>query len=184
MKKIIALLSLAFWVMGSGLTHADLGAGMGNPSAKTMVKKGKAALKAGKLEEAFDWFLRGAQKEDPAAENMAGKCYENGMGTDKSVREAVTWYKKSALQGYADGENNMANCYVHGIGVRKDDLEAFKYYHMAATHGSSAAAYNLGYIYELGVGVPKNLDAARHFYRMSAKKGYTLAQSRLRQMER
>ncbi len=184
MKKIIALLSLAFWVMGSGLTHADLGAGMGNPSAKTMVKKGKAALKAGRLEEAFDWFLRGAKKEDPEAENMAGKCYENALGTPKSEAEAATWYKKSALQGFPDGENNMANCYMHGIGTNKDDLYAFKYYHQAATHGSAAAAYNLGYIYEGGVGVPRNMDAAKHFYHMAAKKGYTLAQSRLRQLER
>ena len=73
---------------------------------------------------------------------------------------------------------------MHGTGLGKDDRLAIKYYHMAASHGSVAGAYNLGYCYETGYGLPRNKNAAMYFYKMAARKGYTLAESRLRQIER
>jgi TPR repeat protein len=186
MKKITAFLLMTALVLGTFTQplFAELGAGKGRPSAQGMVKKGRAALKAGKLTAAYEWFLKAAKKEDRDGENMVGKCYEMGIGITRSEMEAATWYQKSAAQHWADGENNLANCYMHGIGVRPDTPLALKYYHQAATDGSAAAAYNLAYSYENGFGLPKNMDAALHFYKMAAKKKYSLAQNRLRQLEK
>ncbi len=185
MKKIGVVLVLTFMMTGltASALFAELGAGVRRHTAPEMVKKGRAALKKGKLTAAYEWFLKAAKKEDRDAENMVGKCYEMGIGTIRSENEAVAWYQKSAAQHWADGENNLANVYMHGIGVKPDEHLAFKYYHQAATDGSAAAAYNLGYCYENGYGLPKNLDSAKHFYRMAAKKGYSMAVSRLRQIE-
>ncbi len=182
MKKTAMILVLAMGMTPA--VFAQLGSGNGDSSPESSVSMAKSALRSEKEEKAFSLFLKAAKKGNPEAQNMLGKCYENGIGVLQNDREAAVWYKKSAYHGYADGQNNLANCYMHGTGLGKDDRLAIKYYHMAASHGSVAGAYNLGYCYETGYGLPRNKNAAMYFYKMAARKGYTLAESRLRQIER
>src|SRR5258708_35079332 len=131
MKKTAVILAFAVGLMGVGTrsVFAQLGGGDGDSSPKSVVATAKAALRAGKLEKAFALFLKAAKKGDPEAQNMLGKCYENGIGVRKNELDAAVWYKKSAGYGYPDGQNNLGNCYLHATGVEKDDHLAIKYYH-------------------------------------------------------
>lgn len=50
-------------------------------------------------QQAFYWYRKAADQNDPAAEIMLGSLYENGLGVSKDYGQARWWYQKAADQG-------------------------------------------------------------------------------------
>ncbi|MBW2737830.1 MAG: sel1 repeat family protein [Deltaproteobacteria bacterium] len=51
-------------------------------------------------QSAVNFFLKGAEKGNAAAQHQLGGMYLNGKGVPKNTDEGLKWYKKAAEQGY------------------------------------------------------------------------------------
>ena len=52
-------------------------------------------------ESPFESYLRAANNNDPDAMFIVGRCYLDGVGTEKDVNEAKKWFNKGAAAGNA-----------------------------------------------------------------------------------
>ena len=52
-------------------------------------------------ESPFQAYLRSAEKGDPDAMFIVGRCYQDGVGTEKDMDKAMEWLKKAADKGNA-----------------------------------------------------------------------------------
>ena len=125
---------------------------------------------------AHRWFLSAARKEEPAAMNMAGRCFENGWGAPPDLAEAAHCYSRSAEEGHDWGEYNYANMLFDGRGVDQDLAQACRLYASAASKGHARAMNLLARCYEEGWGAPRDPVQALGWYRASAESGYFRAQ--------
>lgn len=51
-------------------------------------------------QEAFAWYMRGAEKGNSKSQYMVGECYNNGWGVEIDQTKAQEWYEKASCQGY------------------------------------------------------------------------------------
>jgi TPR repeat protein len=93
--------------------------------------------------EAFKWFRKSADQNNPEAQEMLGECYHYGQGVQKDEVESAKWYRKSAEQGYSMAQWDLGYCYEQGYGVQQDEIEAYKWYSIAAAKGFEDAKTNL-----------------------------------------
>ncbi|OPZ92571.1 MAG: Stage V sporulation protein K [Firmicutes bacterium ADurb.Bin419] len=56
--------------------------------------------------KAVEWFRKGADKNNAAATNNLGNCYEDGTGVDQSKREALKLYKLASELGSDVAQRN------------------------------------------------------------------------------
>jgi hypothetical protein len=78
--------------------------------------------------EAFKWYLKAADKNDPYAQYMAGNRFFQ-MGNNA---EALKWYWKSAEQGYGPAQYELGNFYEKGFAVPQNYILAYMRYTLAA----------------------------------------------------
>ncbi len=134
--------------------------------------------------EAFKWFRKSAEKNEPYAQDKLGVAYRDGSGIDKDEREAVRWFRKAAEQGYAEAQANLGGMYAFGRGVAKDASEAQKWFLKAANQGIAWAQNNAGIAYRDGTGAQKDDSEAVKWFRKAAEQGYAEAQGNLGGMYR
>lgn len=79
----------AYWYLQSAL-HGDLFA---------INKMGHQAFERNEDEQAFDWYMKAAEKNDIQGEYNVGFCYESGIGVEVNIKKACYWYKRAAIQG-------------------------------------------------------------------------------------
>ncbi len=77
-----------------------------------------------------------------------GRCYENGLGVNKSALLAREFYRKAARQNHAAAERALGMLYLSGALGEADAALAEKYLRKAAETGNGQAFTALGYIYE------------------------------------
>jgi TPR repeat protein len=131
------------------------------------------------LEEAHNWFEKGARKGyAPAQVNLAVLSLA-GWGTPRNAGSALYWLREAARQGYALAYFDLGVLYLNGCGVRQDYHEAFGQFEQGANAGDSAAQMNLGYLYDQGLGVAQNRAQAAVWYRKAAESGVAQAQYNL-----
>lgn len=126
---------------------------------------------------ALGWFSRAARRgagaaDGAEAENMIGRCYENGWGTPVDLAAAASHYRSSALGGHDWGEYNFGNLLFDGRGIARDVPQALHWYLRAARQGHGRAMNLLGRCLDEGWGVPRSPDDAAYWYRRSAETGY------------
>lgn len=133
--------------------------------------------------EAFELYLKAANRGDASAQFYIGEMYYRGLGTERDEYEASKWFVKSAEQNYADAQYMLGELYQAGLGVVSDSKKsdnwyrkAYKNYNEMANNGDARAEYQLGEIYESGRGIKKDFNEAKRWYRLSAKHGYARAQ--------
>ncbi len=120
---------------------------------------------------AFAWFLRAARGGSADAENMAGRCLENGWGTDRDLAAAADRYRRAAEAGLDWGQYNYANLLFEGWGVERDQTAAVAWWGRAADQGHARAMTLLARAYEEGWGVAPDPVAAARWRRRSAEAG-------------
>ncbi len=140
----------------------------GNPKAQGAIARmygnGWGTQKNSK--EAFYWASRGAQKNDPASQNVIGVLYWRGEdGFKPDVSEATLWFERAANQNYDLAINNLIDSkyeltrgYLFGINNVKQDKHK-GYALLKELHASKYPflAFDLeSEIYSLGLDRPVN----------------------------
>ena len=122
-------------------------------------------------DKAIVWARKAAQMNQPLAEYMLGRIYDEGLGVEVDHVEGLKWFEKAANHGDADAQNMVGNIYSDADYVEHDPQKAFKYYQMAAAQGNLWGMYNLAYCYHKGIGTEMNLLSAEEWLRKAADGG-------------
>ncbi len=157
-----------------------------NNRAQAAYKIGLCHLKANDpdKQEAFQWFLAGAELSSPAASYMLGECYRFGVGTAADAPAAVeAFLDAESLLSSADDDGELlskicialAQCYERGIGAQKDPAKAIYYYKKAAQSDTDEALFLAGRAITQGVGMKAEYAAARPHILRAARRGYVPA---------
>ena len=104
----------------------------------------KMGLQSDSYEEAFEWFMKAAEKGLAEAQYALGDCYALGYGVEEDWETAYEWFLKSALQGYALGQFEVAECLASGTGVEEDEEKALEWYIKSAENGCAMAQVEIG----------------------------------------
>ncbi|GGX87905.1 TonB family protein [Pseudoduganella dura] len=67
---------------------------------------------------------RAAERGEPAARVMLGRCYERGTGVPQDGAKAFALYARAAAGGNGDAKRALANLYDQGVGLSEDRLAA------------------------------------------------------------
>lgn len=85
---------------------------------------------------AFSFFKRAASSGDPAAVNILGAAYDQGIGTEQDSHAAVRLYRRASDAGCVHAMSNLAYAYAAGEGgLPADRTEAIRLYTLAAKEG-------------------------------------------------
>jgi TPR repeat protein len=131
------------------------------------------------LQEAHNWFEKGARKGYAPAQVNVAVLSLAGWGTPPNAGTALYWLREAARQGYALAYFDLGILYLNGCGVRQDYHEAFGQFKQGADAGDSAAQMNLGYLYDQGLGVTQDRAQAAVWYRKAAESGVAQAEYNL-----
>ena len=118
-----------------------------------------------------------AESDVPAAQNILGNCYLDGLGIEKSYDEAIKWFSKAAEHGNIKALNNIGYCYENGFGVEVDLYQAFSFYKKSALMGNEIAFINIAKCYMKGLGTEPDTIKAIAWFEKAAEIGYSLAQN-------
>lgn len=132
--------------------------------------------------DAINNFIKCGANENPFRSDalyLAGKMYENGEGTEKSVTQAVLCYKKSVQ--YATQLECEARLALIRMGETIEQEEEFVDATKTMLMGlTPEEMYKTGEEYELGMNNRYvSLTKAYAFYKAAADKGYTKAISKM-----
>lgn len=67
-------------------------------------EKGIGGVKAD-YGDAFSYYIKGAEKQDPACEKMVGLSYYYGDGVEKDETKGITWLKLAVQHGDSEAES-------------------------------------------------------------------------------
>lgn len=127
---------------------------------------------------ALHWYLKAANKGNPAAMNMVGRYYDEGYGEiEKDSILAIKYTKMSAEAGNPSGQYNYGYYLYYGTYVKQNWIEARKWFEKSIISGSLLGNYYLGLIYYYGEGVEKDYKKAYNyfsFYEDSASSKYMM----------
>ena len=104
---------------------------------------GILAETAGKDEEAFGWYKRGAEKGDFQAQYNVAGAYFCGVTVARDFSEASKWFKKAAEQNITWAQNMLGVCYEYGFGVPQNRAKAEKWYQMADAQAKAKPGYQI-----------------------------------------
>ena len=75
-------------------------------------------------EEAFKWFLIGAENGQGMAMYEIAKAYEMGIGTHKDISQAISWYQKCSKSHYSASSNaERALRRLNAYDVASDEID-------------------------------------------------------------
>ncbi len=119
--------------------------------------------KEGRKEEAFHWFKEAAEGGHPGAWGDVGRCYAEGMGTQKDEAYAVKCFEKDIPSGDIGSHNLLGKAYLLGRGVPVDYDKAFSLLFFAYNKGSKWGVFYLAKCCFNGWGTPKDYVKALVF---------------------
>jgi len=105
----------------------------------TMYEEGKGADVDKK--EAFAWYLKAAERGNPASALKLAQMLERGDGVAADVGAAVEWYRKAAEAGLVDAQFRLGIALLRGdnLRLRPNAAESAKWLERAATQGHPKA---------------------------------------------
>lgn len=154
--------ALEFYQQGDLLDHGD------STCALARLKEQGKILESSPS-EAFAHYQDAMEKGSAMAAFHVGRCYEEGIGTQKDWVKAKEAYEVSAYGGYANGEFALGVLAAKSKPVHKDVI--LKHYQRASFMGCSSAQLNLGMLYLKGAIVTKNVETAVYWIEKSAIHG-------------
>ncbi|MDQ8195414.1 tetratricopeptide repeat protein [Coraliomargarita sp. SDUM461004] len=120
--------------------------------------------------EALQLFLVAAEAGHPSAQFYAGRMYQLGHGTERSLSRAVDWYRLAGQNGQARAWNNLANVYIDAPELAPEPLAFLHCYEQASQLGMAMGSNNLAKIYHNGKhGIEADYSRALHYYMTSLK---------------
>jgi TPR repeat protein len=136
------------------------------------------------LQEAFKWFLKGAELGNAGAEGAVGLAYAKGSGVAPDYEQAVRWLRLSAAKKDAAGLCNLGYLYDMGWGVPHDDHEAFRLALESANLGVGQAKFNLGVYYRDGKGTKADPLTSYFWFSIATREHFPQAQDRADKMRK
>ncbi len=91
------------------------------------------------LEQARNWFLKAANKNQVEAQYNLGHMALSGIGMEKDTDEALRWWKKAATGGYPQAQFNYGRALYLGIGDKQDIGEGLRLIRLAASQQDARA---------------------------------------------
>lgn len=137
--------------------------------------KADSLFRAGDYAAAIEAYSVVARSGDGYGDYMLGKCYYNGLGTDKDFKTAFRYFTIAAEAGENDAFNSLGVCYLKGRGTSKDLEKAAENFTIAAKNGSAVAQSNLADCYVYGAGVTQSYTTAMDWYKKAAQQDYAPA---------
>ena len=130
---------------------------------------------------AFEWYLRAAEKDDAHSEYMTGYMLLYGQGTTADPAKATEWLEKAAEQDDPDAVKILADRFIFKDYVQKDTEKIIRLFEKAAGLPGDGAYFAmwLGWLYDKGEQIPKDTKKAFNWYRKGATGGNDYAQYRL-----
>lgn len=119
--------------------------------------------KAGRNEEALMWYKKAAEGGHPGAWADVGRCYYEGVGTQKDEAYAVQCLEKDIPNGNILSHNLLGEAYFQGKGVPVDYERAFKLLSFAYERDSKWGVYYLGKCCFMGWGTVQDYARAEAF---------------------
>lgn len=102
---------------------------------------------SGDYDNAFSWFSKSAETENPKALYYLGVCYAEGRGVEKDLVEAALCYSSAAEEDLPEAQYMLAGCYQNGVGLQKNAELAYFWYKTAAENGHPLARYEYATLY-------------------------------------
>ena len=121
--------------------------------------------------EAFIWFKKGAENNEPNSLMMRAYQYMKGINEDKNTNKALSLYLKSAEQGNIEALNALGVIYEQGTYTDQDYSKAAYYYNEATKQGHLYSMASLAWLYYLGEGVEQNHQKAFEYAHIAASQG-------------
>lgn len=118
---------------------------------------------AGQNEEALRWYKAAAEGGQPGSWCDVGRCYMEGIGTEKDQTYAVQCFEKEIPSGNIGSYNYLGKAYFFGRGVAQDYAKAFQLLSYAYNKGSKWGVFYLGKCYFYGLGTPQDYSRALQF---------------------
>lgn len=95
---------------------------------------------------AFDYSIKGAERDIGLAHHLLALMYEEGSGTEKDFELAKKSLQNAANHGFVDAKFNLGRYNYNGIGGKADEQTGLKLIREAANEGSDDAQYFLASI--------------------------------------
>lgn len=118
--------------------------------------------------KAFEWYQKGAAKNDGYAQFMLADYFLKGTSVPKDEAAALSWYKKAINNGYPQAMTMIGYIYLNGYGVPKDYTQAYEWYSKGAEKGIFKCMLGLSVLYEEGWGVKKDKKLAQEWRNKAA----------------
>ncbi|MDP3936126.1 MAG: tetratricopeptide repeat protein, partial [Alphaproteobacteria bacterium] len=126
------------------------------------------------LEQAFMYFMQGAEKGDTLAQYR----YAVLLAKKREYAQAIYWYQQAAAKGHAGAQVNLGIMHMEGRGLPVDWREALRCFEENSENAK--ALYYMGVIFqEAKGGVEKNIPQAIACLEKAAQKGFSAAYTRL-----
>jgi len=127
-------------------------------------------------DEAAALLIRKAEGNDPSAQYLVGKLYQDGPVLIPDSVEAQYWFDQAAWQGMVAAQYALGQLYLTDDAEVHDTELGIQWLEYAAHHGSDCAAYRLGKEYLNGEIVERDSAKAQEYLTQSAKTGNQFAQ--------
>jgi len=135
--------------------------------AGSILETGLAYHDMKQFKPAYEWYLKGAQMNDPVCMCNLSVLYKNGLYVAQDFNKAYEWCAKSAQLGSSYGMLYLGDLYLTGKGVPMDKQKAQEWYIKSAENGNSTATNAIGAVYF----AEKNYKDAMTWYTKSAALG-------------
>ena len=108
-------------------------------TADEMNNRAHVLYRQGKIKEAFDLFLKSAEKGCNYAKYTCGEMYYNGEGTERNLEKAAFWFKKAAEKGHVTAMYDYAMMHFNGEVTGNSEDDPWYWIETAAEKGHTKA---------------------------------------------
>lgn len=161
-------------------------AGLGDAAAQTQL--GLLYVSGDGVErsdtEAFKWFRKAADQNNPVAQFNLAVSYTTGEGVARDAAEAIKWFRKAAEQNHADAQFNLGVAYAQGELVPKNLSESVRWFLGAAKQNHSEAQSKLAFMYASGSGTSRDVVRAHAWWNVAIASGDPDARKNLDTLEK
>jgi TPR repeat protein len=135
-------------------------------------------------QEAFKWFLKGAELGNAGAAGGLGHAYQLGQGVVPDCDQAAKWLGIGAAKKDRVSLANFGMLYDQGCGVPHDEREALRLFHESANLGFGQAQFNLGVYYRDGRGTDPDPLSSYFWFSIVTREHLPQAQDRADKMRK
>ena len=151
-------------------------------NAEQLLHMGDYYLKRGDIDQALNYYMKSAEKNNPQAQCKIGMLYIKYPSYETDLQKNhIYWLKLACQGGDADAYYRLGICYEGGGDtiVEEDRAKAFEYFEKSANLGQVLAQSKLGFYYKRGIVVAKDYEKSYNWYLQASQAGHAIAQNQL-----